>query len=167
MQNSIESGSILEEKYTLPNLTNAKVVAKLNNCLDLIQTPMILEDEQAVLHTALKHKMDDLVETKRQDMPSTVSALDKVADESGSCVDSDNDETIASFWKKHQKEKSNRNKSSIEVDVSARKSWQELTPEKMVLEDDEEQRDCSVQIDSYWKSKGAKRIKKETLVSAS
>ena len=71
------------------------------------------------------------------------------------------------FGENIEKEKSNRNKSSIEVDVSARKSWQELTPEKMVLEDDEEQRDCSVQIDSYWKSKvsNAKRIKKETMVS--
>ena len=60
----------------MPNLDKAKVVAKLNNCLDLIQTPMELEDEQAFLHTVLEHKMDDVVQTKRQNLPSPVSVRD-------------------------------------------------------------------------------------------
>ena len=129
----------------MPNLDKAKVVAKLNNCLDLIQTPMELEDEQEFLHTVLEHKMDDVVQTKRQNLPSPVSVLDCNDSDESSCDESDNNETIASFWRKHLEEKKDSEiENEMEVDVIAEKSLPVFPQKKMVLNDDEEQHDCSV-----------------------
>lgn len=157
----------------MPNLDKAKVVAKLNNCLDLIQTPMELEDEQAFLHTVLEHKMDDVVQSKRQNLPSPVSVLDCNDSDESSCDESDNDETIASFWRKHREEKKDSEiENEKEVDVIAEKSSPVFPQKKMVLNDDEEQHDCSVfpwniehDLIPTGKVKRAKQIKKEALFS--
>lgn len=140
---------------------------------------MELEDEQAFLHTVLEHKIDDVVQTKRQNLPSSVSVLDYTndmfydSDESSSCDESDNDETIASFWRKNREAKKvSESENEMEVDVLAvDSSSPELTPEMTTLENDDEQRDCTVfpwniehDLIPTGKVKRARQTKEEKLV---
>ena len=93
-------------------MTEAKVAAKLHGCLDVIQTADALSSEEQSFGEKLEAstvcKDSNANKPKQQDTTS-ICAKDVVHDNSKSSVNSEyteeDKETIASFWRKHRKDK--------------------------------------------------------------
>ncbi|GFH55817.1 hypothetical protein CTEN210_12293 [Chaetoceros tenuissimus] len=115
--NFLITGNYLRADYTPPTITEAKVAAKLHGCLHVLQTTgAISNEEQSLLEEKTEASTvcedststSNAYKTKQQDT-SSICAKDNAHDNSNCSVNSvyteEDEETIASFWRKHRKEK--------------------------------------------------------------